>query len=404
MAEIIRPVFASFGIALAFTVGVGRADIFELSNGGQITGELTNREETPRQKYVIQTPDGSTFTFERAQIKKITAQSPVELEYENIRPTFADTADGQWQLAEWCREKSYTKGRQTALERVLQLDPENKQAHMALGYSQVDGRWVQQDQAMQEQGRVRYMGQWVFPQEKELLEQKRKDELAEKQWFITLKRWRGGLDDPTKADEVHDELTKLNDPTAVPALVQALDSERSRQARVWFLEALGRIGTPDAVKAIVEHSLGDSDDELRLTCFDQLTGNAAHLAVPLYAADLKSKDNVRVNRAGYALGKLGDKTAILPLIDALVTTHTFTIDEGSSNPGQISAGFSPTGGGGMTMGSAPKRIRREMTNQQVLDALISLTGGVNYGFDKGAWRKWYASEKKPTNVDTRRTE
>ncbi|HZZ27156.1 MAG TPA: hypothetical protein VFE46_04040 [Pirellulales bacterium] len=362
-----------------------------------------NRDETPRQKYVIQTSAGATLTFDRSQIKKVTAQSPAELEYEKIRPTFADTAEDQWRLAEWCRENSYSKGRQAALERVLQIDPDNRKAHMALGYSQVDGRWVQQDEAMREQGKVRYMGQWVFPQERDLLEQKRKDDLAEKQWFTTLKRLRTGLDDPAKADQLHEELNKITDPFAVPALVQALDSERGRQARIWFLDTLGRIASVEAVKAIVEHSLGDSDDELRLTCFDELTGKAAQLAVPLYIAALKSKDNARVNRAGYALGKLGDKTAILPLIDSLITTHTYTLDEGA-NPGQISAGFSPQGGGGMTMGSAPKRIRREMTNQQVLDALVTLTGGANFGFDEHSWRKWYAAEKKPPVVDTRRGE
>ena len=397
-----RLLSAVCGVLTIFVVQAAQADIFELSSGGQISGLWLNRDETPRQKYVIQT-DKATFTFDHSQIKKITAQSPAELEYEKVRPTYADTAADQWRLAEWCREKSYPKGRQAALERVIQLDPENRQARMALGYNQIDGRWVQPDQVMQEQGRVLYKGQWLFPEEVELLEQRHKGDLAEKQWFTTLKRWRAGLDDPAKADQVHDELAKLSDPLAVPALVQSLDSERSRQAQVWFLQALGRIGTSDAVKAIVEHSLDDTDDELRLTCFDQLTGNAARLAVPLYVTALKNKDNVRVNRAGYALGKIGDKTAILPLIDALITTHTYTIEEGS-NPGQISTGFSPTGGGGMTVGSAPKHIRREMSNQQVLDALIAIGGGVNFGFDQKAWRKWYAAEKKPATVETRRTE
>ncbi len=403
MLRNIWPVAAVGGMMLALALTPARADIFELSNGGRISGELINKDESPRTKYVVQVGDGATLTFDRAQVKKVTAQSPAELEYEKIFPTYADTAEDQLRLADWCKEKNYAKGRKVALERVIQLDPDNKIAHMALGYSQVDGRWIQQDQFMQEQGRVRYNGEWVFPEEKTLLEQKRKDELAEKQCYTTLKKLRAGLNDPSRIDQIHDELSNIKEPSAVPALAQALDSEGNRQARVWFLEALGRIGTGDAIKAIVEHSLGDSDDELRLTCFDQLTGNAARLAVPLYVTALKSKDNVRVNRAGYALGKLGDKTAILPLIDALVTTHTYTLDEGS-NPGQISTGFSPTGGGGMTMGSKPMRVHREMSNQQVLDALVSLAGGVNFGFDGRAWHRWYATEKKPPVVDTRRSE
>jgi hypothetical protein len=353
---------------------------------------------------VIRTADGATITLDRSQVKQVVSQTPMELEYEKIRPTYADTVDDQWRLAEWCKEKALPHARQAALERVIELDPDNRQARMALGYSQIDGRWVQPDQYKQEQGYVRYKGEWLLPQEVELAEQRRKNELAEKQWYANLKRWRGWLDDPGKADQVRDELSKINDPMAATALVQSLETERNQQMRVWCLQSLGRIGTPDAIKAIVEHSLDDTDEEIRLTCFDQLTGKALPIALPLYVAALKSKDNARVNRAGYALGKLGDKSAILPLIDALITTHKYTVTEGSGNPNQMSAGFSPggMGAGGLTVGSKTTTIKRDLSNQQVLDALTALAGGVNFGFDQKAWRNWYASQRKPATVDARR--
>jgi len=382
----------------------GHADVYELSDGGRVYGELVNRDEMPRQKLIIHTVDGTTITLDRSQVKQIVAQSPAELEYEKIRPTFADTAEDQMRLADWCREKSLAHARQTALERVIELDPENRQARMALGYAQIDGRWIQPDQLMQERGYVRYKGSWMLPQEVELAEKKRKDELAEKQWFTNLKRWREWLNDPEKASRVREEIGKIDDPLAVPALVQTIDSEQRHEIRVLCLQALGRIGTADAIKAIVENSLITTDEEIRLTCFDQLTGNALHLAVPMYVTALKNKDNERVNRAGYALGKLGDKSVILPLIDALITTHKFTIIEGSGNPNQMSAGFSPGGmsPGGMTVGgNKPMIIKRDLSNQQVLDALTALTG-VNLGFDQKAWRNWYGSQRKPVTVDIRR--
>jgi hypothetical protein len=257
---------------------------------------------------------------------------------------------------------------------------------------------------MQERGYVRYKGSWLLPQEVELAEQRRKNDLAEKQWFANLKRWRGWLNDPDKAGQVRAEVGKIDDPLAVPALVQSVDAEQRREMRVWCLQALGRIGSADAVKAIVENSLITTDEEIRLTCFDQLAGNALHIAVPMYVTALKNKDNERVNRAGYALGKLGDKSVILPLIDALITTHKFTVIEGSGNPNQMSAGFSPGGmsPGGMTVGgNKPVTIKRDLSNQQVLDALAVLTG-VNLGFDQKAWRNWYGSQRKPVPVDTRR--
>jgi len=57
----------------------------------------------------------------------------------------------------------------------------------------------------------------MLPQEVELAEKKRKDELAEKQWFTNLKRWREWLNDPEKASRVREEIGKIDDPLAVPA-------------------------------------------------------------------------------------------------------------------------------------------------------------------------------------------
>src|SRR5690349_8888141 len=81
-----------------------RAENFLLANDGQVTGELLNREETPRQKYVIRTADGATIALDKAQVKQVVTQSAAEAEYEKIAPTYPDTAEEQWRLAEWCKE------------------------------------------------------------------------------------------------------------------------------------------------------------------------------------------------------------------------------------------------------------------------------------------------------------
>ena len=92
------------------------ADNFLLTNDGQVTGELLNRDESPRQKFVVRTADGATITLEKVQVKQVVTQSAAELEYERIAPTFADTVEDQWRLAEWCKEKSLPRGRQIAPE------------------------------------------------------------------------------------------------------------------------------------------------------------------------------------------------------------------------------------------------------------------------------------------------
>ncbi len=382
--------------------GPARADTYILKTDGQVRGELVNRDESPRQKYVIKTADGATVTIDKAQVKQIVPQNAAELELEKIRPTFADTPEEQWKLAEWCREHSLLKARQSVLERVIELDPNNAPAHKALGYTQQGSRWVQQEQLMIERGYVRYKNEWRLPQEVEIEERKHQDDVTKKQWFIDLKKWRSWLDEPARASMARDEIRAIADPQAVPALSKALSDEPDRQTRILYVDALGRIGSA-AVPALAESAMDDPDDEIRLRCLDQLVAKPDHQATVAFVQELKSRDNARVNQAGFCLGKLGDKTAIAPLIDALVTTHKFEITEGSGNPNQMSAGFSPTGqgGGGMTMGSSRKIIKQAMQNHSVEDALIALTG-MNFQFDQRAWKNWYATQKKPAAIDARR--
>jgi hypothetical protein len=55
------------------------------------------------------------------------------------------------------------------------------------------------------------------------------------------------------------------------------------------------------------------------------------------------------------------------------------------------------GGGGV------QTVRQTFDNREVLQALVDLTG-VSYNFDVGAWKYWYAAQKKPTSLDARRDE
>jgi hypothetical protein len=101
-----------------------------------------------------------------------------------------------------------------------------------------------------------------------------------------------------------------------------------------------------------------------------------------------------------ALKEMGDPTAVGDLIDALVTTHKYKLPGG--NPGQISTTFTPNGPGGLSVGgNRPTIVSRQLSNRPVLEALVSLTG-VNFGFDKGKWKAWYAAQHRQPGMDARR--
>jgi hypothetical protein len=53
------------------------------------------------------------------------------------------------------------------------------------------------------------------------------------------------------------------------------------------------------------------------------------------------------------------------------------------------------------MGSSRKQVAVPMKNQQVLEALIELTGQ-NFGWDLAAWRVWLARQRAPASIDLRR--
>jgi hypothetical protein len=389
---------------IAFFPTTVRAEIFVLTNDGQVQGEEIKVPGTPASQTVIRTISGGQITLDKSQIKQIIPQPPAEAEYERIAPTYADTVEDQWRLAEWCRIHSLPKQRQAHLERIIALDPNHKPARAALDFAQIDGRWVHPDDLKRQQGFVKYKGAWRLPQEVELLEANRKEVQAESDCTAKLNRWRRTLDKhPERYDQLHDELMKIDDPAAVPGLTQMVVNERTRNVKILLIEELLHIGNGSAMNVVVSRTMDDPDEEVRLTALDRLVAANHPEVVPFYIAALRSTDNARINQAALCLGALGDKSAISPLIDVLRTTHHHIEQQGT--PGQVSTTFASGPGnnrsGGMSVGGQTKETVETLDNQQVLGALMNLTH-VNFQFDQKAWRAWYVGQMRSLNIDARR--
>jgi hypothetical protein len=390
------------GFALPALSRPAAGDVFVLASGGRIDGKLANPDEKPRKTYVVQLAAGGEITLDAAQVKQVITARPDMAEYEKIRPQYPDTAEGQWNLAEWCKAHGLSTPRKTHLQRVIELDPEHAEARRLLGYSKSDGQWMTRDQRMKSQGYRLYKGQWKLPQEIELAENKQKQDLAEKEWFQKIKRWRDWLTGDRGA-QGRKNLSEITDPLAVKALGMALKKDANQDARLIYVESLATIGTLEALASLAICSIEDEVEEVRLTCLDHLGKTKSPEVVKYYVSKLKDKDNAVVNRAGLGLGRMKDRSAIHPLIDALITAHRYKL--GNGNPGQMTMSF-PTGntkgGIGMGMGgNAPKVIVDHKQNQAVLDALVAITGQ-NFNFDQRAWRTWYAAQNKVQGLDARR--
>ena len=255
-------------------------------------------------------------------------------------------------------------------------------------------------EVMGERGFVRYRGAWRTVQEIELIERAERANLARKEWVTRLERLRRQLDQPATADRAAEEIRGIADVAAVPAVVAALGKEPVPRVRGWYVEALARIRSPDAVAALISAAVDHPDDDTRILATDRLVLIGPHAAVPPLVAALHGPDNARVNRAAAALGRLGVPTVAAPLIDALQTKHV-VVQGGGSGEGAMTAGFTPDGGG-LSMGGGPKKGTVVANNARVLEALIALTGK-NFEWDAPAWRTWLAStQSPPPDYDPRR--
>ena len=88
--------------------------------------------------------------------------------------------------------------------------------------------------------------------------------------------------------------------------------------------------------------------------------------------------------------------------NAYTSTFTNPGTPAVSMPGSAS---SPLSGTSFSAGGETKVIPVTVTNQDVLQALIALSDGANFGFDERAWRYWLANEntRAVPQIDPRRT-
>jgi HEAT repeat protein len=409
------------------------ADYLELENGGFLRGELlTEARQLEASPYLaVRTLTGATISVAREQVVRVVRRKLVFEEYEMLRSTAADTADAQWQLAEWCRLKGLAKERAAQMQRVIELDKDHKLARRALGYTWQEGRWVTQEELMRERGYVKHKGRYLLPQELELILEDERATAAERAWFKKVRLWYGWLDSdrPDRQRDGLAQLKAIQDPDAVPAVVRTFRDERREAYRLLMIEILAQIESTGVVAPLVQLALRE---ELQIVRDAAVAGlrrvpRGPQLALPALLRALRNEANVIVNRAAAALGQLGDDSAVPQLIEALITRHKYVV-----NVPENFAGFAPDGqpiqaidpsmlppdvAGLISTGQLPQGVRieyghgsqprtrrvvvqRDHQNQSVLSSLMLLTGQ-NFGYDETAWRNWHRARQNGAAAPSR---
>lgn len=391
-----------FAVSILSLQAAAKGEVVRLRNGGQIEGTVVNPDEYPRTEYVIETPSGARISLSADQVKHIIRRTPDQEEYARIRPTFPDTAEGHWELAQWCTQRRLFNEREHHLEKVIEHDPTHAEARRLLGYQFQDGEWKTRADVMQARGYQYYEGQWRTPQDISLRERRKRQEAAEHEWSVNLRRWHKALtgSDAGRAAEAQQQILSATDVHAAPALVELLEREQLQPIRKLLVDALAGNRSGTATGALMERAVKDPDREIRERATDALIARKHPDMVRQLAKALASNDNAEVNRAAGLLAALGYESAISPLIDALVTTHKQQVNV---NQNQFNAGIAPGRGTGFGVGGrGPRVIRYPVQNADVLSALVKLSGGQNFDYQERAWRAWYANTLRIDAVNMRR--
>lgn len=384
------------------TAPFASADVVMLKNGGQVRGRLQSAEDAP--VVVVETLLGGTVAIDESSIWYVEERSPQVEEYVTRARDIEHSVEAHWTLAEWCQTHGLQEQREEQLLLLLKLDPDHDDARRMLGHVQYLGNWVTRDEWMAARGFVKHKGRYVKPQERDRLVKSKAERIAETAWYPKIRlwfKWATGRD-RDRAAEARAKFEALNDPDAVPALVNFLGDHRDPQVRMACVQLLGQLPGPKPVGPLVSKALMDPEAEIRKAAREAISQEQHAFALRHYCPALKSDSNTIVNRAAVGLRELGEQAAVPFLIEALITQH-YKYYPVLHDPEARERRLALSGARHLPYGAVyvrngfnpPPTIemrrpcsRSDFKNAAVRDALKEILGQ-DFGYDRRRWTAWW---------------
>ena len=152
-------------LLLLLTPGLLVADVVYVKGGGSFSGRIL---EQTAEKVVIDFGDG-TIGLQIDQVEIIErGTSPLDEFDARAKKLGPKDVEGWRSLGLWASTKGLSAQSRAAYKRVLALAPGDKEAREALGFVQVDGRWLTEEDSYRARGYVKYDGEWMTPAEVQL--------------------------------------------------------------------------------------------------------------------------------------------------------------------------------------------------------------------------------------------
>jgi hypothetical protein len=152
-------------LLLVLVPGVLAADVVYVKGGGSFSGRIL---EQTAEKVVIDFGDG-TIGLSMDQVEKIEkGTSPLDEFDARAKKLGPQDVDGWRSLGLWAATKGLPAQSRAAYKRVLALAPDDREAREALGFVQVGGRWLTEEESYRARGFVKVEGEWMTPAEAQL--------------------------------------------------------------------------------------------------------------------------------------------------------------------------------------------------------------------------------------------
>lgn len=237
-------------------------------------------------------------------------------EYERRLAALApDDVEGRYRLALWCEESGLRAYALREHRAVVTLDPDHRASRRALGFEQVNGRWVAGKEAMEAKGFVAFDGGWITPEEHAFYA---KDEVAARAAREARKLADAALErlkSPNARERARamEAILALDPPHRLRPLAIASRFARA-DVRAAAVRGLGALDAKDALPPLYKRAVFDPEESIRRAAVEAIRATKAEGKIgPLVRALQSPFAPVRV-RATEALGLLGDADAVGPLV------------------------------------------------------------------------------------------
>ncbi|QDV22281.1 hypothetical protein Q31a_05650 [Aureliella helgolandensis] len=399
-------------LLLASLASTVQADLFHYKDGRIISGKVLGQPAeveiagNSTTVWTVEIDPGVYIQVLKSELvlgSGYEALSKDRAEYAQLAAQAPRTVEGQRELVVWCLKHGLADLAKAHQLATVDIAPDDNAVRVAADYMKDrNGRWQKKEVIMGQQlGKVRQGRLWRFPES--IAHQQAEEELAKQTVEATkdLRRWHNVLSSRNANPQNKNYqdavlgIQQLDNPLVVGTISDyLLDSRKEIPAplRMMYTEILARFQNFETARVLTQVSMQDADPQVRARAMDLVASYGAEVAIPVLTGYLGNADNTMVNRAAEGLGRLSAQSAILPLINAITTTHSMTVGSEATNASPTSGSFS-TGG--------QKTISVPIENASVRNTLTQLTNQ-SFGYDRAAWIHWYASQYAAPASDLRR--